>query len=657
MFRRSLLSLALLTAPAVGAGERWLGWFGADLANLNREQADTARALAALGTPVVGQTVPEFGYQHPRLSAPPPASPWVQVDLQTPQPIDWVALIPAQVDWQPVGSSAYGFPLRFRIDASDDPTFAAFTPVAVFTDSDFPDPGIGPVPLRAGGIVARYVRVTATKLAVENAQYFFALAEIMVLSGQRNIAIDRPVGATAAINLRPRWSPANLVDGRTPLGPPVQRELLPYDGLYTGDGGAGSLASLWMSLDLGRVYPLQELRIHPVHARLGADIPGFAFPSRFLVEAADDPAFAAPAILLDASAADFPNPGNNPLTVRTPGVGARYLRFAMVAPSLALQRHRFGLSEIEVFSAETNVARTAAVSAPPDPFPMSRDWPLAQLNDGFTSYGRLVALPDWLASWQQRRDLVARQQVLARSIASLEGVARGRALAAGLTATGLAAAAVGLLLVRQQRRRTRELEAFRTRLAHDLHDEIGSNLAGLAVMGESLAAHSAAGSAAGEDWREVHRVATETTAAMREVLWVIGAREEAGLDLAAQLRQAATRMLAGRTVVWLVLETPAPAAWPADAPRQAFLFFKEALANIVRHSGATAVTLSATIRDRVFTLTIADNGIGFDPAHAHRGLGLASLRERARLLGGRSEFASAPGGGATVALRVPVKTS
>lgn len=655
-FAPTLASAAFALTPLflapLAAQESSLSALSPELRAVEREQTDLRRELAALGTPLVGQTVAEFGYLHPRLSAPPPASPWVQIDLQSPQPIDWIALIPAQVDWQPAGGPAYGFPPRFRVDLSDVPDFSSSVPIAVFTESDFPEPGIAPVPLRAGGRVARYVRVTVTKLAVENSQHFFALAELMVVSGARNLALGRPVSTSAATIHPPRWSHANVVDGRTPLGPPVTRELLPYDGHYTGpDAGR----PLFMQLDLGRSVPLQEIRLHPVHARLGADIPGFLFPSRFRLEASDSPDFSSAISLHDSGDTDFPNPGNNAVTIRAEGAVARYVRITMLAPSRVFTRERFGLSEIEVYSGNINVARNAVASASPDPAPMSRNWPAAQLVDGSTSYGRLVELPVWLAGWLRRAEIRARLDALDASARGLTAAARHRTLWLG---TGAALAVLGVgaaLFLRQRRRRAAELEQLRTRLARDLHDEIGSNLAGLAVLSESLATQPAAALANREDWLEVNRIAHESTDAMREVLWVAGAREEAGLELAEQLRRAAARALAGRTACWTACSAPSTAEWPAESRRQAFLFFKEAVANVARHSAATRVDLSAALLDGFFELTVADDGRGFDPAVAAHGIGLTSLRDRARTLGGTCTITSAPGAGTRVTLRVPVR--
>jgi len=190
------------------------------------------------------------------------------------------------------------------------------------------------------------------------------------------------------------------------------------------------------------------------------------------------------------------------------------------------------------------------------------------------------------------------------------------------------------------------------RLARDLHDEIGSNLAGLAVTGE-LAAESATDDTR-EDWREVQRVSNESMEAMREVLWVLGAREEAGLDLVTRLQRTAQRMLARQETKWQAPAENPPADWPAEARREVFLFFKETLANIVRHSRAKHVDLRAQIENREFILTIHDDGVGFDPAHVREGIGLKNLRERARDLKGHFTIESSPEKGTTITLRAPV---
>jgi len=263
-----------------------------------------------------------------------------------------------------------------------------------------------------------------------------------------------------------------------------------------------------------------------------------------------------------------------------------------------------------------------------------------------------MELPAWLESWSRRSILQGEITDLARDEADALQLASRR----GWRTLALASAALVVLAIafvtHSRHRRVREIEQLRLRLARDLHDEIGSNLASLAVTGE-LAAASAAPEAR-EDWQEVQRVSRESMDSMREVLWVLGAREEAGLDLATRLDRTAQRMLARQEIVWIAAPENPPPTWTADARREVFLFFKEALANIVRHADARRVELRACVRDRHYELEIRDDGRGFDSAKVTPGIGLKSLQERARTLRARFILDSAPGRGTRIALAIPL---
>ncbi len=643
------LCVGIQTATAAedgGGEESVLSWASRPLRELQSREASLRSELAELGVPMVGQTVPQFGYQSRRLAAPPLTPPWIDIDLGERQNIDWIALVPAQVDWQAIERPAYGFPRRFRIDVADEAGFHEFRTVADYTDADFENPGVSPVAVHLSGVTARFVRLTVTKLAVENGQYFFALAEIMVLNGNRDIAIGCPVHPSVTFNLQPRWTAANLVDGWTPLGPPIRRELLPYDGLFA-DPPAGGHALPWMMLDLGSEVPIQEVRLHPVHARIGADVPGYLFPPLFQVQAGRDPEFSAPVTIFDTGEQPFPNPGNNPVILSGHGVLARYVRVQNRASV------RFGLSEIQVYSDGVNVARKAIVTASADRSGFSNAWPKSLLVDGYTSYGRLMEWPEWLESWSRRSairhelaGIESARPVLIHEARRRVGWAAAAVLSAGL-------GGVGAALFLSWRRRKRELASLRVSLARDLHDEIGSNLAALAVLSEYALEGGEAQGNAREDWSEVNRIARETTDSMREVLWLMGGRGEAGIDLANHLDLAANRMLGGMEIYWRERLTVFPSSLATDARRQIFLFFKEALANVVRHSGATKVELTTALHDGQFRMIIADNGRGFAVEQAREGMGLRSLNERARSLGGRAMVESAPGMGTTITLFVP----
>ena len=220
----------------------------------------------------------------------------------------------------------------------------------------------------------------------------------------------------------------------------------------------------------------------------------------------------------------------------------------------------------------------------------------------------------------------------------------------------LAVVALGAWMVALRRRRARELDQLRRRLARDLHDEIGSNLAAIARLSEIGAGQEQVASiaTAAGDWNEVNRIARESMDGMREVLWLAGAREEAGPDLASHLQRLVERMLGGVEVRWTAPLDALPSNWQPSARRELFLMVKEALTNVVRHAQAPLVELGLVVDGAELRLEIRDHGRGFDPATVQGGMGLASLRERARTLGGRLVIDSTPGKGTALRFTVPV---
>jgi signal transduction histidine kinase len=95
---------------------------------------------------------------------------------------------------------------------------------------------------------------------------------------------------------------------------------------------------------------------------------------------------------------------------------------------------------------------------------------------------------------------------------------------------------------------------------------------------------------------------------------------------------------------------PAPPGLGKEAALCLFRVAQEALHNVARHAGARAASVTLRQADGGLHLVVRDDGVGFDPAGPGAGgrLGLASMRERVRLLNGTLEIQSAPGRGAAV---------
>ena len=181
---------------------------GKELAALDREIDAASKPKAALR--------PEYGY-HSAISPTQDATKWVQVDLGRSVAIDRVVLRPCYDDFNKIGAG-FGFPVRFKVEVSDDARFqSGALAIASKTAADFANPGTEPQTFPGTAVPARFVRLTATKLAPRQNDFILALAEVQVFDHRgSNIALNASVTALDSIEAPARWRKSNLTDGIAP---------------------------------------------------------------------------------------------------------------------------------------------------------------------------------------------------------------------------------------------------------------------------------------------------------------------------------------------------------------------------------------------------------------------------------------------------------
>ena len=570
----------------------------------------------------------------------------VMLDLGASESFDSVVLVPVNVAYGSHPGPGYGFPVRFRIEAADDSDFSMPMMLADHTASDFPNPGNLPVHLETPGTRARYVRITATRLFVRSSdeQALFALGEFMVWRGRTNLASVAKCRTTSNYENAPAWHPDNLNDGQTVLGPPMRLERTPGNGYHSLEAQL-EFSEKWVQLDLGESLPLDEVRLFAARPQ---DFPvrsGFGFPVRFRVEASDAPDFTRPVSLREFRDTDCENPGDNPFIIPARGITARYVRVTATRLWLRHDDFVFALGEMQVFSGNENVALKAMPSASESIELIN--WKLAYLNDGFTSQGRLIDWHDWLRGLSRRREA-------AQEIAMLDA-ARGPLVTAAFwrlgkwtaVAVGGVAALTAWWSMRLRRQRRIDVRRLRTRIASDLHDEIGSNLGTIALLANLAGEHDLNGAHA--DLAEIQRIARETTDSMRDIVWLIHPGPRDAKDLLVRMREVAAQQLPDTECRFEAEGVTGP--FSLEFERQVFLLFKEALNNIRKHSHAHHIAIRVTQNARDFVLLIADDGAGFDPAAPATGHGLTSMKYRAGLLGGTLTLQSHPAQGTHLELR------
>ncbi|MES2709148.1 MAG: discoidin domain-containing protein [Verrucomicrobiota bacterium] len=167
---------------------------------------------SVLGTPSGVIPSRTEGFQsHPEST--PDAVKWVQVDLGSELPVEEVRLLPARAGGYPL-RRGFGFPLRYRVEISADAAFTAPVVISSHMDEDFPNPRENPVVVRVPGTVARFVRVTASRLTERFDDYVLALAELQVISSGKNVALGATVTGKDARESG-IWSTRFLTDGFT----------------------------------------------------------------------------------------------------------------------------------------------------------------------------------------------------------------------------------------------------------------------------------------------------------------------------------------------------------------------------------------------------------------------------------------------------------
>lgn len=159
----------------------------------------------------------QFGY-HSGIETNPFVEKWVQLNFLESVEITKILLAPCSDDFNQIGDG-FGFPPRYKIEISDAADFSRnVTVIKDYTQRDQPNPGIQAQEFEfPDKIQAKYLRLTATKLAPRLNDFILAIAEVAVIdSSGKNIAKNATVSALDSIEAPPRWQKANLIDGISP---------------------------------------------------------------------------------------------------------------------------------------------------------------------------------------------------------------------------------------------------------------------------------------------------------------------------------------------------------------------------------------------------------------------------------------------------------
>ena len=200
-----------------------------------------------------------------------------------------------------------------------------------------------------------------------------------------------------------------------------------------------------------------------------------------------------------------------------------------------------------------------------------------------------------------------------------------------------------------------KLEKVRTRIATDLHDDIGANLTRISLLSEVARQKSENGN--GNLLASIADIARESIASMNDIVWAIAPEHDSLLDLTRRMRRHAEEVFALRDID---LSFNAPSAesdlkLSVGVRRDLLLIFKEAVNNAAKHSACTKVSIDFACENWVLKLQIRDNGKGLNPDSESAGHGLRSMTRRAEALGGSLAIASSREAGTSVEFEMALR--
>lgn len=206
------------------------------------------------------------------------------------------------------------------------------------------------------------------------------------------------------------------------------------------------------------------------------------------------------------------------------------------------------------------------------------------------------------------------------------------------------------MVVRTRVRRLLEIERLRSRIARDLHDEIGSNLSSIAMASDLLRRQRGLGEMEQGKLSEISSVALNTVKDMKDIVWLIKPGNDSIDDLFLRMKDTAAMLLEGCRYSLSFPNEPIARKVDLEWRQHVYLIFKEALTNIAKHARAGSVSIAVAVEGDTLAILIEDDGKGFNPASATNGSGLRNMQERADILKAHFMVAATPAGGTKITL-------
>ena len=202
----------------------------------------------------------------------------------------------------------------------------------------------------------------------------------------------------------------------------------------------------------------------------------------------------------------------------------------------------------------------------------------------------------------------------------------------------------------------RALEHERLRIARDIHDDLGARVTQISLA-SAMAQHGSMNlEQARADFEQISQMSRDLVTALYETVWVVSPANDNLKELGNYIFQIANKMCAKTQCHcrFYVDDLPEEITISSHVRHNICMAVKEALNNVIKHANASEVAIRIAYKEKLLTISIQDNGSGFDPAKKFAGAGLANLKRRLNDIGGACNIQSQFGQGTTIDLSLTI---
>ncbi|MGJ8653730.1 MAG: hypothetical protein ACSHX8_10690 [Opitutaceae bacterium] len=573
---------------------------------------------------------------------------WIEVDFEQAYQIDQIVLVPVTLRDHQKGHVSDAFPQKFRILAGVEGDSAGSV-IAEYdaTNRHTTDVGIAPVIIAIEPTLASWVRLEVSQLSKRafDGRYVLELSELLIFSGDTNVALHRPIQSPAPLHpqqkrLSSSWAKSYLVDGSLP---------------YQMDSSSGERSIDYLSspivkrnaailkVDLEVPYPISGVHLHTIDG--GDTVPhsntdGVGTPSNFTIKGANESDFTDAKILIDHT--KRPTSLDSPIMMwNIPETNCRYIRIIAPHKSNYSEGYQIGFAEIELIAKGKNVALGKSFTTNSTLTPASDVRSLEALTDGKNRFGDILPIRNWLEQLAERQLLETERP---RILAELgQRYSKQKTILKIMTGMlGAAGVVICITILVSRNARVRQAAQIKERFAADLHDELGADLHTLRLLSE-LARNSVDSRDELIELLDEMQVMSERSGKAARYCTNMLEAEELCENLKDEIEKMSRRLLSDIHYELKIDGETELRSLRTQRRIDLYLFYKESLINIIRHSKATQVVIDISASKNRVQFIIKDNGIGTKQTPP-------SLARRARLLKAKIETATPDDGGTSTTL-------